>query len=395
MSVETPHVQQKSQILKRLKIDSNKDDELSQFKLPDSTVFQRERQDNNDDRMDQDASDDPVESNEFSPPNKDSVMDSTSEDNNNHQTVLIPGNNPDKTEFGRKEEELLDKSSDTSAAVTSTGNNQIDKKADEEIVHSEDKDKPKDGLNNDCKDEVNLMREEMNKTPAEPETLGSSPSEGNEYDEPPPPSSPTNEYDRGNPNHLHQHLQVSLHDEETKSATSNQVIGLVSCGSPEEVDRSLSSSSASHHHNHQEKESEERDSTRSVLEGGDESNNNRYGIIQETNNLSSDEGTSNKEESGPINLRQNYRPPSQNNNSGGNLNSSSGNHIIKQGKIGGGSTSPENLPTINLSALQQRQTHGVIHYSHNLMGPNQDKRKKVRIIIASKLHTFIFLCVSI
>ncbi|OXA57245.1 Transcription factor GATA-4 [Folsomia candida] len=72
-------------------------------------------------------------------------------------------------------------------------------------------------------------------------------------------------------------------------------------------------------------------------------------------------------------------PTVNNNNNVINLNY---NHINKTGKLVGGAHHPDSLPTVNLSTLQhhqqQQQPRGVIHYTtaqhqQQHMGPNQDK----------------------
>jgi hypothetical protein len=402
MSVEAPHVQPKSQIIKRLKVE--KDEDMMHFKIPDTTAFissvTPEAGESNEccddeEPMDQDdfeQSGSPITTTSTVIPK--TSRDSIAEDNNNEtanhdHTLSDEGINKEAA----TEDEVVDSSIKETTdkpqeSTVSSGNNEIDKEIVEQPKNKdvkEDKPDEQSMMSNydseksrGCGDDDEETKEEGQ---PEPETLGSS-SEGNGNDVPPLPpslrllqtqssSSPSSTDDSNNADSKNANIGDSLakiQENDTRdqsmiihgtacnpppshsNSISNQ-LNSDSCLSPEEIDKSLSSSS----------------------EGVDLSESKRQ---QEAEERFGFQEHSYRHNSGAINLRQNYRSPSQNNNnnnnSGGNLNSI-GNHIIRPSKIVlGGSTSPESVPTINLSALQQR---GVIHYSHHHMGPNQDKRK--------------------
>jgi len=334
MSLEAPQVQQKSDILKKIRIENN-EDTLAHFKLSEPKPPNVDSQSY--EPMDQDK--------DYEIHEKSSHQQLTSEDpkvNGNdsggvrrkegefmtNNSLKDEGNSPSSEEIDKASIKLPIAGADNANNEMEDDNNYQDEKVKEEV-----------GVTNAGDENIEQMKSKEEGQP-EPETLASC-AEGNGSDVPPPPESaepshPSNSID--NDHHQHSNSIVQNRNSSTPIPPRNN--------SPHS-DRSGT---------------EHRESVNCTVIADEKSQNSQLQKLafQEIQTPPAQQHQS----PSPGNFRHNYRL-NNNNNNNNNLNN---NHI--KGKIGESAVG-ENLPVINLSSLQHQR--GVIHY--NPMGPSQDKRK--------------------
>lgn len=330
MSLEAPQVQQKSDILKKIRLDG--EDALAQFKLSDHESSKSNSQ--NYEPMDQDQD---QEIHDQSLINKEptTLDEAKANDNNNdssearkEDSEMVTSISSHDEEGGRPSSEEIDKASMINTSTTVEGDNKNEMEGDNNIEEGKIILKEDDGARKGDEDEDMKQMTTKEEGQPEPETLASC-AEGNGSDVPPQPSA------------------------SAENSHSNNSI------------------EADHHQNIQNQNNmvPNDSSPQSTSSGPEQSVPNSSEFLDEKPIVSQIQKSSFQEiQSPPLQqnaniFRQNYRLNNNNNNNNSIANNLNNNHI--KGKIA------DNLPVVNLSSLQQR---GVIHYNPH-MGPNQDKRK--------------------